>query len=152
MKKAFTLIELLVVVIIISVLVIIMMPHYQRVIWRARLAEVYNTVGHIAKMQKMYHLEHGRYAVAPNGQSYAGNGIPDGSSLIQAALAIDIPSESYFLYSILPDASNPNETKIYFKQPNHEWAWSYDYDAKTWSEYTSGDGGPAREYFIPPGR
>ncbi|MFC1708835.1 prepilin-type N-terminal cleavage/methylation domain-containing protein [Candidatus Omnitrophota bacterium] len=148
--RAFTLLELTVVVVVLAILVGISLPQYRKVVWRGRFAEVYNIVGIIVRAEGRYHLEYDGYTQFPTGGCYAGAGIAAGSTGVQAALGIEIPSSCYFQYLIYPSDTYPAATNIYFRQVGYTWAWVYNYGTKSWSVYGAGDGGPAREYFVPP--
>ena len=146
-----TLLELLIVVLIIGVLATIAVPKIQAYIWKARFAEVYTMIGTIVQMEEIYYQEHGHYTENVFAQCYAGNGIPAGSTQVQVDLDIEIPEDCFFEYLIYPCDSWPNSKHVYFGEPGYMWAWSYDYEADSWAAYTTGDGGPARKYFVPPG-
>ena len=62
MKKAFTLIELLVVVLIIGILTAIVLPQYQKIVEKSRMAEAIIIVNAIVKAQHVFYLTNGRYA------------------------------------------------------------------------------------------
>ena len=58
-KKGFTLIELLIVVVIIGILAAIAIPMYRSHTTKARMSEVVNALGHLAKTVGLYQDEAG---------------------------------------------------------------------------------------------
>lgn len=152
--QGFTLLEIVVVIVIIGILFAAAIPQYQKVVWRSRFAEVYSTVSAIARAEEAYYYEHGAYTkYATVAECQLGNGVPTGSTPVQRDLGISIPANSFFVYMVYPSDSCPScstTTAVYFAQPGYDWAWLYNYAARTWSPYGAGNGGPARLYFTPP--
>ncbi|UCD55485.1 MAG: prepilin-type N-terminal cleavage/methylation domain-containing protein [Candidatus Omnitrophota bacterium] len=151
-KKSFTLVELLVVIIIVGILAAVSIPIFRAYIWKARFAEVFATVDLIVSAKRAYRVEYGTYEgipAYPYAECRAGNGIVAGSTRVQQDLGIRVDESCFFQYLAYP-RDGDLAPRIYFKEPGYEWAWSYNYVTKTWSEYGVGDGGPAREYFTPP--
>jgi len=64
--RAFTLLELLIVLIIISVLAAIALPALEGMIWRARFAEVFSTVGAITRAKQVYCAASDTYEGVPS--------------------------------------------------------------------------------------
>jgi len=151
-KNSFTLVELLVVVLIIAVLAAIAIPQYQIFRYKILLGEVAPTVEIIANAKKMYRLRHGNWGGLTYDieECFAGRGYEAGSTEVQQELDIEIPETSNFVYLIAPWSGVQNPTDIYFRDPNHYWAWAYDYNTDEWTELTGGNGGLARRYFRPP--
>jgi len=158
MKKAFTLVELLIVVIIIGILAALAIPQYNNMVWKARFAEAYNTIGAIVRAEKVYYMEYGHYTREGRGSDsfddcLAGGGYATGDTLVQRALNIGIPENSNFVYMIYPCAELPNNSIIYFRQPGYnEWIAYYNYDSGEWALYPGhrDNGGPAHNYFTLP--
>ncbi len=150
--RSFTLVELLIALIIIGILVALAISRYEAFIWRSRYAEVYDVVNIVRKAEEACRAETGHWAGPyPGNECWCGNGVPGGSTQVQKDLGISIPQSSYFFYLIYPSTDYPDHTRIYFKQPGFDYAWTYDYQAGLWERYGSDDaGGPAQKYFVPP--
>ena len=145
--KAFTLIELVIVVIIVAILVSLGMSQYNKITWRSRYAEVYNTIGMIARAKETYKAQYGNYGVYPVPDFYAGNGY--GLTQVQKDLGITISSTSPWRYGIYPWTSD-SDTRIYFQQSTYgSWIGYYDYVAHTWGTYDTASS-PAGNYYYPP--
>jgi prepilin-type N-terminal cleavage/methylation domain-containing protein len=158
-SKAFTLVELLIVVVIIGILAMAAMPQYQRMVWRARLAEVPVIVGTISQAEQLFYAEHGKYPQPFDAIScYAGHGVDPNDPVfsgLQKTLNIEIPSSCFFRYMVEPNGGWPSSvTVIHFMDPTpgkaYSWAWYYDYAARTWTKEGGGSGGPAENFFVPP--
>ncbi|UCD54779.1 MAG: prepilin-type N-terminal cleavage/methylation domain-containing protein [Candidatus Omnitrophota bacterium] len=152
-KKSFTLVELLVVIIIVGILAAVSIPIFRAYIWKARFAEVFATVDLIVAAKRAYRVEHGTYQGIPPypfADCMAGDEVSTGSTRVQQDLGIKIDENCFFQYLIYPRDTQPTNTSIFFRELPYSWAWQYNYVNKTWYKYTTGDGGPAREYFTPP--
>jgi prepilin-type N-terminal cleavage/methylation domain-containing protein len=155
-QKSFTLLELVIVVVIVAVLAGLGITQYQKVIWTGRFAEVYNTIGVISRAKAAYYLQYGNYQgvppyTDPATQFHCGHGY--GSTQVQRDLGIDIPSSSYFNYSIYP-YSGDGSTVVWFADWKYYgtggWAWNYNYVTGVWTKVgTSTTAGPACDYFTP---
>jgi prepilin-type N-terminal cleavage/methylation domain-containing protein len=60
-KRGFTLIEVLIVVIILGILATIAVPQFTKMMYRARTAEAYSTMGALKTALEVYKLEHTTY-------------------------------------------------------------------------------------------
>jgi len=148
-KKAFTILELVIITLIIGVLATLAMQSYRHFIWRARLAEVYQTVDVIARAEEMYYLANGQYTTNPVSDCYVGNGTEPGSTAVQRQLGIEFPSNYIFTYLVYPSTTSPDSKTILFKQLGYDWCYWYNYTTKEWVSYGGGDAGPACQYFNP---
>jgi prepilin-type N-terminal cleavage/methylation domain-containing protein len=101
MKKSsgFTLMELLIVIVVLGVLAGVSMPVYTAIVWKARYAEVFSTVGAVVRAKKAYYAEHGNYGgdVGYTANScHAGAGTSSFDHRVEKDLGIEIPQNAFF--------------------------------------------------------
>jgi len=151
---AFTLLELVIVVIIIAVLAALGIPQFQKVIWRSRYAEVFNTAGAIARAKETYYAEHGNYGEGayPNiVDCQCGKNIT-GESVIERDLGITV-SKKHWRFLVYPCTTNTRK-RIAFSYDDGcsggGYAGYYDYEGHYWAKGNPTTDCPSHENFIPP--
>ena len=155
-KPAFTLLELVIVVVIVAVLAGLGISQYRKTLWRARFAEVYNTIGMIVKAKEAYRLQYGNYGGAGLAytDSICGNGSGSYSHIVEQSLDVTIPSSSRFQYWIYPVSTQPGwGNAVFFGIPGEgcqdNLSAYYNYDNHTWGNYI-GTSCPSRDNFVFP--
>jgi len=156
-QLAFTLIEVLIVIVVLGILATLAIPRYTSVRWKARFAEVFQTVGMISRAKEMFYLENNYYGRA-GGYGLVGitvgNGVDPASTPVEDDLGIYIPRDSYFRYEIRPTSQNgaTRNIRVYdqgFVYPNY--FCRYDYVTRQWYVRPAKDKfGEASFYFRAP--
>lgn len=121
MKKAFTLIELLIVLVIIGILASIAVPQYEKMMDKAKIAEMKSTLDQLAKAIDIYYMEAGKWPGNPD--------LPNEIDEIPADLGVKLPQSKYFYYNVhwhVDSVAAPGgHAKAYYKGAGLLYGWKY---------------------------